>query len=101
MNPLEEGQKENIPPFMMRSMQEIQKSHTGITKMLFGRVRGVVFGVVFERGVRAWCSRMSLLSYFNYVTQITRHTHIAHSHCKKITRKSTLECTLDFDKNKY
>ena len=31
--------KETIPPFMMKSMQAIQKSHSGFAKLLFGRVR--------------------------------------------------------------
>ena len=30
--------KVTIPPFMMRSMQEIQKQHSGLSKFIFGRV---------------------------------------------------------------
>ena len=37
-----DSKKVDIPPFMMRSMQEIQKAHSGFTKMLFGRVRVVL-----------------------------------------------------------
>jgi hypothetical protein len=49
------------------------------------------------QGVRTWCSK-----YFHFFMFLSCHinynniTRIAHSHCKKITRKSMLECTLDY-----
>ena len=51
------------------------------------------------RGVRARSARILIFFTFLcfYHSNYKNITRVAHSHCKKITQKSILECTLDYD----
>ena len=55
-------------------------------------VRGVR-SVVFERGVRAWCSKISIISLFHVsiISLKLQECHSYSSYRKKITRKSMLD----------
>ena len=48
-------------------------------------------------GVRARSARISIISFFMFLLCHSNYKNIAHSYRKKITQKSTLECTLDYD----